>query len=141
LLVVFSSLRYRRVMGKPIVHFEIIGTDPARLRAYFSDLFGWSYNENAPVAPEVSRKDCYAFVHRMTTEDGIGIPGGVGGGEGFALHAVFHVGVPDVEAALTRAEELGGTRVLGPATNAAGGVVVGHFMDPEGNLIGVAGPA
>ncbi len=47
----------------------------------------------------------------------------------------------DVEAALREAERLGGTRVLGPAVNAGGGVVVGHFRDPEGNLVGVAGPA
>ena len=29
---------------------------------------------------------------------------------------------------------------LGPARNEAGGVVVGHFTDPAGNLVGVAGP-
>jgi len=128
-------------MGNPIVHFEVIGADPARLRSYYSELFGWTYTENAPVAPEVSRQDGYAFIDRMTTDDGTGIPGGIGGGEGFARHAVFYVGVPDVERALTQAEELGGTRVMGPATNSGGGVVVGHFTDPEGNLIGVAGPA
>lgn len=127
-------------MGNPIVHFEVIGEDPARLRAYFSDLFGWTYNQKAPVAPEVSHEDNYAFISRMAAEDGAGIPGGIGGGVGFTRHAVFYVGVPDVEVALARADELGGTRVMGPATNTGGGVVVGHFTDPEGNLIGVAGP-
>ena len=29
---------------------------------------------------------------------------------------------------------------MGPARNAAGGVVVGHFTDPAGSLVGVAGP-
>lgn len=28
-------------MGQPVVHFEIIGSDPARLRGYYGDLFGW----------------------------------------------------------------------------------------------------
>ena len=28
---------------------------------------------------------------------------------------------------------------MGPAHNEGGAVVVGHFTDPEGNLIGVAG--
>lgn len=47
-------------------------------------------------------------------------------------------GVPNVEAALQQAEKLGGTRVMGPATS-PNGLVVGHFTDPEGTLIGVAG--
>ena len=52
----------------------------------------------------------------------------------------LYVGVPDVEAALQRAEKLGGTRVMGPVTS-PNGLVVGHFTDPEGTLIGVAGVA
>ena len=39
-----------------------------------------------------------------------------------------------------RAEDLGGTRVMGPVTS-PDGLVVGHFKDPEGTLIGVAGPS
>jgi hypothetical protein len=58
----------------------------------------------------------------------------------YESHAVFYVGVPDVEAALQRAESLGGIRVMGPARS-PNGLVVGHFTDPEGTLIGVAGVA
>jgi uncharacterized protein len=29
---------------------------------------------------------------------------------------------------------------MGPEIKPEGGLVVGHFSDPEGNLIGVAGP-
>jgi len=82
-----------------------------------------------------------AFVHHpVTTDDGTGIRGGVGGGPGYESHAVFYVGVPDVGAALQRAEDLGGTRVMGPVTS-PNGLVVGHFKDPEGTLIGMAGTA
>jgi hypothetical protein len=28
-------------MGQPVVHFEIIGNDPEKLRVYYGDLFGW----------------------------------------------------------------------------------------------------
>ena len=59
-------------MGQPVVHFEIIGSDPALLRRYYG--------------------------------------------------------------------QLGGTVVLGPARNERGGVMVGHSLDPTGNLAGVAGP-
>jgi hypothetical protein len=58
----------------------------------------------------------------------------------YPARALFYVGVPDVETALQQAERLGGQRRMGPE-RAPTGLVVGHFTDPEGNLIGVAGPA
>jgi predicted enzyme related to lactoylglutathione lyase len=125
-------------MGQPVVHFEIIGREPEKLRSYYEGLFGWEYDTSGRVSDAVSEPDNYGFVGGNQTSDGIGIPGGVGGGVGYDSQTVFYIGVPDVEAALQKAESLGGTRVLGPAT-APTGLVVGHFTDPEGNLIGVAG--
>jgi predicted enzyme related to lactoylglutathione lyase len=127
-------------MGQPIVHFEIIGKDAEKLRSYYGDLFGWEFDTSAPVAEAISRQGNYGFINRYTTSDGTGIPGGVGGGAGYARHTIFYVGVPDVEAALQRAESLGGTRRMGPERNPGADLVVGHFADPEGNLIGLAGP-
>jgi predicted enzyme related to lactoylglutathione lyase len=127
-------------MGQHVVHFEIIGKDPEKLRGYYGDLFGWEFDVPSPVAQEVSEPESYGFLDLATSEDGTGIRGGVGGGPGYESHAVFYVGVPNVEAALQRAESLGGTRVMGPATSPSG-LVVGHFTDPEGTLIGVAGVA
>jgi predicted enzyme related to lactoylglutathione lyase len=127
-------------MGQPVVHFEVIGQDPRQLRSYYGDLFGWQFDTSGLVSDAVSEPSNYGFVAHDAAADGVGIPGGVGGGAGYAGHAIFYVGVPDVEAALKRAEELGGTRRMGPAT-APSGLVVGHFTDPEGNLIGVAGTA
>ena len=127
-------------MAQPVVHFEIIGKDPEKLRGYFGELFGWEYDTSSPVAAEVSEPANYGFVNRPTTSDGTGIPGGVGGGAGYDGHPIFYVGVPDVEAALQKAESLGGKRLMGPA-RAPTGLVVGHFTDPEGHLIGVAGSA
>jgi predicted enzyme related to lactoylglutathione lyase len=127
-------------MGQPVVHFEIIGTDPERLRRYYGELFGWEFVTPSPVAQEVSEPESYGFLDLVAAEDGAGIRGGVGGGPGYASHAVLYVGVPEVAAVLQRAESLGGTRVMGPATS-PNGLVVGHFTDPEGTLIGVAGVA
>jgi predicted enzyme related to lactoylglutathione lyase len=124
-------------MGQPVVHFEIIGTNPEGLRAYYGDLFGWEFDTSSPVSDAVSEPDNYGFVQRSTTSDGTGIPGGVGGGSGYQGRAIFYVGVPDVEAALQKAESLGGTRKMGP-DQAPNGLVVGQFTDPEGNLIGLA---
>jgi hypothetical protein len=127
-------------MSQPVVHFEIAGRDPERLRNYFGELFGWNFDVPSPVAEEVSDPDSYGFLNLVVSDDGAGIPGGIGGGPGYESHAIFYVGVPDVEGALQRAEELGGKRVMGPATS-PNGLVVGHFTDPEGTLIGVAGVA
>lgn len=128
-------------MAQPVVHFEIIGKAPDKLRRYYGDLFGWQFDTTPPVAEAVSEAGSYGFVNPDRTSDGTGIPGGVGGGAGYESHALFYVGVPDVEAALQRAEGLGGTRVMGPAVVPGGDLAVGHFTDPEGTLIGVAGPA
>jgi len=101
-------------------------------------LFGWESDTSSPVAEAVSEPMNYGFVNRVTTSDGTGIPGGVGGGSGYDSRVLFYIGVPDVEAALQKAESLGGQRRMGPE-RAPTGLVVGHFTDPEGNLIGVAG--
>jgi hypothetical protein len=121
-------------MGQPVVHFEIIGTDPAKLRSYYGDLFGWEFAVGGPVAPSVSEAGNYGFVEAEE-----GIPGGVGGGPGYPGRVLFYVGVSEVEAALVKAESLGGKRVMGPERSPGTDLVVGHFTDPEGQLIGVAG--
>ncbi|RZS43248.1 hypothetical protein EV193_102227 [Herbihabitans rhizosphaerae] len=125
-------------MGHPVVHFEIIGHDPAGLRGYYGDLFGWEFDTSGAVAEEVSEPNDYGFVDHEKSTGGVGIPGGVAGGAGYGPRSLFYVGVPSVSEALSKAESLGGTRVMGPA-KAPSGLVVAHFTDPEGNLIGLAG--
>lgn len=124
--------------ARPVVHFEISSTEPARLRQYFGDLFGWEFDTDSPVPAAVSRQGEYGFI---TPGDAGGIPGGIGGGHSYPQQLLFYVGVDDVGAALTRAEELGGTRIFGPVPNPSGELVVGQFRDPDGNVVGVAGPA
>ena len=128
-------------MGQPVVHFEVTGNEPEKLRSFYGEMFDWEFDTTSPVAPEVSEAGNYGFVDRYTAGDGTGIRGGVGGGRDYRGHAIFYVAVPDVEAALQAAERLGGKRVLGPAKNPGNDLVIGHFTDPEGNLIGVAGAA
>ena len=62
-------------------------------------------------------------------------------GTGYNGNVIFYVGVPNVEAALRKAESLGGTRRMGPDQAPGTDLVVGHFTDPEGRLIGLAGTA
>ncbi|WP_410809260.1 VOC family protein [Micromonospora sp. 067-2] len=126
-------------MGRPVVHFEIIGTDPQRLRSYYAELFDWQFDVGDAAAEAVSAPGTYGFIHPDATLDGAaGIPGGVGGGAGYPHRTLFYVGVPDVAEALRHAERLGGTPVSGPHHNPDGTLVVGYFTDPEGHLVGLA---
>ncbi|GAB2450882.1 putative enzyme related to lactoylglutathione lyase [Conyzicola lurida] len=127
-------------MTNPIVHFEIIGQRPDDLRRFYGELFGWVADTDSVVAPEISDAGEYGFIDHPADAGPGGIPGGIGGGAGRAAHTIFYVGVPDVAVALARAESLGGTVVLPISAKPGGGLVVAHFADPEGNVIGLAGP-
>ena len=118
-------------MGQPVVHFEVIGKDGKALQSYYSELFGWELDANNPMNYGVVTRD------GNTTADGVGIGGGVAGGpEGYGGHVTFYVEVPDVEAALAKAESLGGSRIFGPE-EVMEGLVLGQFTDPEGHVIGL----
>jgi predicted enzyme related to lactoylglutathione lyase len=128
-------------VGSPVVHFEVIGRDYATLESFYGALFGWKLDADNPVG--------YGLIAREDNlnADGIGIAGGM-----MALppemlsgdeigHVTWYVEVPDVEAALQKAEQLGGRRLNGPHTVPGGGPTLGQFADPEGHLIGLTQPA
>jgi predicted enzyme related to lactoylglutathione lyase len=118
-------------MGQAVVHFEITGKDPEKLQSYYSELFDWDI--------DADNEFKYGIVQREgnTNADGIGIGGGISGGpEGYEGHVTFYVEVPDVEAALAKAESLGGTRMMGP-DDVMEGLTIGLFTDPEGHVIGL----
>jgi predicted enzyme related to lactoylglutathione lyase len=118
-------------MGQPVVHFEVTGKDGRALSSFFSQLFDWEIDADNPMG--------YGIVDREKNvgADGIGIGGGIATGpEGYPGHVTFYVQVPDVEASLAKAEELGGTRMMGP-DEVMEGLTIGLFNDPEGHVIGV----
>jgi predicted enzyme related to lactoylglutathione lyase len=124
-------------MGQPVIHFEVIGRDGEKLRSYYSELFGWEIDANNPIG--------YGVVPREgnLNGDGVGIGGGVAAGPSsdYAGHVTFYVEVPDVGAALSKAESLGGTRLYGPDQVPGTPLEIGQFTDPEGHLIGLTNGA
>jgi hypothetical protein len=112
-------------MANPVVHAEIRSTDPDATRAFFSGLFGWSYSDGAYPG--------YTFVD--TGVEGA-LPTAISPLQGDSDSVLFFIGVPDVPAALAKAEELGGT-IVQPAQEVPG-VTFGVFADPLGHKIGVA---
>jgi predicted enzyme related to lactoylglutathione lyase len=119
-------------MGQPVVHFEVMGKDGERLRSYYAELFGWEIDADNPLG--------YGVITREGNVNaaGEGIGGGVGGSPpGYEGHVTFYVEVPDVEAALAKAESLGGTRMMGPDKVPEVDIEIALFSDPEGHVIGL----
>jgi uncharacterized protein len=118
-------------MGRPVLHFEIVGKDGEALRRFYGHLFDWKF--------DVDDQFGYGAVAREDNlgEGGVGIGGGVGqappGADG---HLTFYVAVPDVEETLAAAERMGAERVMGPE-EIFEGLTLGMFRDPEGHLVGV----
>jgi uncharacterized protein len=118
-------------MGRPVVHFEVVGRDGEKLQSYYAELFDWKV--------DASNEMKYGLVDRQENlnSEGTGIGGGIGQGpEDYEGHVTFYVEVPSVEESLAKAESLGGTRLMGPET-IMGRLVLGQFKDPEGNVIGL----
>jgi predicted enzyme related to lactoylglutathione lyase len=113
-------------MTRPIVHFEIMGKDPAKLREFYAELFGWKINVIEPID--------YGRV-----EAGVGGPlPGPGGGIGKADHpfVTVYVQVLSLDETLKKAESMGGKLVL-PPMDTPNGPTIAQFADPEGNVIGL----
>jgi uncharacterized protein len=107
--------------GAAVDWFEVLGADAARSQGFYAELFGWTVPGGA--------------YGQVSPEGGRGIGGGIGAG-GAERWATVYAGVADVEAALARAEALGGSRVYGPV-QAGEGTRTGAFRDPAGNVFGV----
>jgi predicted enzyme related to lactoylglutathione lyase len=116
-------------MAAPVTHFEVNAKDAARVREFFSNLFGWKID----IDPSMN----YGMVD---TGVKMGINGGIGQAMGPNSSVTFYVQVEDVQAHLDKAASLGG-KVVMPLTEVAGMVTLAQIADPEGNVIGlVKGP-
>lgn len=107
--------------------FDISTPDSARARGFYRDMFGWSVHQ---------LDETYTLVG----SEGAPPSGGIGqaGPTSPYVGVVVYFPVDDVDTALSRAEKLGGTRVMEPQSSPDGRVAV--FADPDGNKIGLMSP-
>ena len=112
-------------MSNPVIWFEILGEDGAKLREFYGDLFDWKFN----VVPEMD----YGM---SDTGSETGIQGGVGTGQNGASWAIFYIQVEDVQASLDKVAENGG-KIIVPYTEVPDMVKFGVFEDPEGHKVGL----
>lgn len=91
-------------MPNPVVHWQIITTDPERLADFYERLFDWEIDDDNPMG--------YRRVH---TGSDRGVDGGLWPAppEGHDF-VQMHVEVQDVAASVSRAEELGGEVIVSP---------------------------
>ena len=113
-------------MGQQVVHFEVTGQDPDKLRSYYGQLFGWEFSET--MGP----------TNYATVQNPDGIGGGIGGvPPGYPGHVTFYVQVDNVGESLAQAEALGGSRMMGPDEVPGIGITIGLLSDPEGHVVGL----
>jgi predicted enzyme related to lactoylglutathione lyase len=109
--------------------FEIVSTDPARIGAFYSELFGWSVDANPAWGG-------YGLVD--TRSEPGPVLGGIGPSYGPGDTGVkFYVGVDDLQAWLGKAEGLGATRLVEPTDLPEGHGSFALFADPDGNAVGL----
>lgn len=150
-------------MPNPVVSFEIRGPDPESLRAFYAAAFGWeifvlpggyallettSHEHGANETTVYTSSD--AFMNdgvvlgssggqpawKFTTEaNWRGFERGIGGGIGEgSVGVTFYIQVPDLDAALRRVVECGGS-ILREPEEVAPNVVTASFSDPAGNQL------
>jgi len=120
-----QTVKEKKKMGKPVVHFEIGCRDTAKTQAFYGQLFDWDITQAGPAA------------NINTGADGIN-------GHITALghephnYVTVYVQVDDLQAYLDKATALGGKTLVKPVP-----IPTGKFAwlaDPDGNIIGLLQP-
>jgi predicted enzyme related to lactoylglutathione lyase len=111
-------------MSNKVAWFEIIGGDGPKQRHFYNQLFGWSFQEAAGMD--------YGMVNGEST----GLGGGIGTDLNGHSYVTIYVHVADINAALAKAEELGGKTIV-PKTVIPNMVTFALFSDPAGHPIGL----
>ena len=126
-------------MSRPI-HFEIQADDLERAKAFYADVFGWTFEDYG----HFTGGPYWGVV--TGSEDEPGINGGImprpapAGGPGSGANAaVLTMGVEDFDAAAEAIAAAGGTVAL-PKTALTGMAWQGYFLDTEGNTFGIHQP-
>ena len=107
---------------------DISSPDAPRARQFYQEMFGWPVN----VLDET---------YTLVGEDNGQPAGGIGqaGPASPYTGIVVYFPVDDVDTALARAEELGGSRTLDPQSVPGRGRIA-VFTDPDGNPVGLLSP-
>jgi uncharacterized protein len=107
-------------MPNPLVYFEIGCRDKAATREFYSKLFEWPIDSDGRIKSDNSS------------------PGGHINSLGHEPHnyTIFYVRVDNLQESISKAESLGGKKLVGPVS-LPGGDAFAWIQDPEGNTMGL----
>jgi predicted enzyme related to lactoylglutathione lyase len=122
----------RYAVPSPLVHFQIGSPDPDATRAFFSELFDWEFSPGAgrivanieTGARQIDPNDIYPAGSLLQTR------------EGMPSYAALFFRVSDLDATLSRAQELG-ARVVVPRSRTPQGTDVSIIATPDGLTVGI----
>lgn len=107
-------------MANPVLHWQIVTPNPEALETFYTSLFDWKCDADNALQ-----------YRRMDTRAETGIDGGIWPAPPEAHSFVqLHIQVDDVEAAITRATELGAQVIVPPQELPEGGEMA-VLLDPE----------
>jgi predicted enzyme related to lactoylglutathione lyase len=114
--------------GAPVSWFEIVGADAGALVAFYTELFGW----------EAKQFDMPGEVryYEVDTRAGSGSAGGIGNNPNGQAYVTVYAEVPNLQATLDHAGELGG-KTLMPPMQMPGGPEIAMLADPQGHTFGI----
>ncbi len=116
-------------MGQPVAMFEIISNDHEKLSTFYSELFGWTVNQDPSWGD-------YRIID--TAAAPVSLIGGIGPSQSAGDTGVkIYVRVDDLAAWLDKAEQLGGARLVEPTPLPGDFGAFAMFADPDGNAVGL----
>ena len=104
-------------MTTPIAFFDIAGPDQAAQEAFYAGVFAWEVGPGGSLTAPVQQP----LMGLLRTDP---------------AEKVIYLGVPDVTATLAAVVAHGG-QVVAPRFEVPGRVVLGLFLDPAGNRLGL----
>ena len=124
-------MRKEQAMGNPVVHWELMSKDPARVAGFYEKLFGWKIQHHPALNYRV-----------VETGNEMGINGGIVKPERegpWPGNMVFYVAVDDV-AAYRRKIVAAGGKIHVEEQEVPGMGKLALFTDPEGRMMGLWKP-
>jgi predicted enzyme related to lactoylglutathione lyase len=114
-------------MGNPVVHWELMSRDPAKVSDFYAKIFGWNIQHR----PEMN--------YRIVDTEGDGINGGIlkpDKPEPWPGNMLFYIAVDDLAAFRKKVVAAGG-KIHVEEQKVPGMGKFSLFTDPEGRMMGL----
>jgi len=114
-------------MGQPVVHWELWSEDPAKMSAFYEQVFGWQIRH----LPEMN-------YHLVETGGDGGINGGIMKPQAgpWPAKLAFYIDVDDLDTFTAKIKNAGG-KIVVDKIDVPGVGQMSLFEDPEGRVLGL----